>query len=214
MKQNTIFETLGKLQVSDKTQKKGRFTYLSWAWAWHILKQNYPEAQRKVYENPEGVPYFTDGKFANVKVGITINGLEHIDYLPITDNSNRSIPLVKITSFQVNTAIQRSTAKAIALHGLALSLWIDEDTTKCWDTPDAPPKSTDKKKDTDKYTIQINDPEKWDDMMDYVVKWKAKGLTWIINNISKEYIITKEVENQIKIKLNGKGKSTKKTTKR
>jgi len=51
-------------------------------------------------------------------------------------------------------------------------------------------------------------------MMDYVVKWKSKGLTWIINNISKEYIITKEVENQIKIKLNGKGTSTKKTTKR
>ena len=102
MKQNTIFETLGKLQVSDKTQKKGRFSYLSWAWAWHILKQNYPDAQRKVYENPEGVPYFTDGKFANVKVGIIINGLEHIDYLPITDNSNRSIPLVKITSFQMN----------------------------------------------------------------------------------------------------------------
>ena len=44
MKQNTIFETLGKLQVSDKTQKKGRFSYLSWAWAWHILKQNYPNS--------------------------------------------------------------------------------------------------------------------------------------------------------------------------
>ena len=49
MKSQNTFETLGKISVADKVKKKGRFEYLSWAWAWHVLKQNYPDAQRIVY---------------------------------------------------------------------------------------------------------------------------------------------------------------------
>ena len=125
-----VYQKLSSISVQDKVEKKGRFDYLSWAWAWHYLQSNYPNSTRRVYENLDGVPYFTDGKFANVKVGITINGVEHIDYLPVTDNLNRSIPITKMTSFDVNNAIQRSTAKAIAMHGLGLSLWIGEDTAR------------------------------------------------------------------------------------
>ena len=78
MKSQNTFETLGKISVADKVKKKGRFEYLSWAWAWHVLKQNYPDAQRIVYENAEGVPYFTDGKFANVKVGSGRHGTHRL----------------------------------------------------------------------------------------------------------------------------------------
>ena len=122
MEKQNSYKTLSKISVKDKVEKKGRFDYLSWAWAWHYLKQEYPTANRIVYENEMGVPYFSDGQFANVKVGIVVNDIEHIDYLPITDNLNRSIPLTKVSSFDVNNAIQRSTAKAIAMHGLGLSL--------------------------------------------------------------------------------------------
>ena len=110
-----VYKNLSAISVADKVEKKGRFDYLSWAWAWHYVKQEYPTANRTVYENDMGMPYFTDGKFANVKVGITINGVEHIDYLPVLDNANRSIPITKVTSFDVNNAIQRATAKAIAM---------------------------------------------------------------------------------------------------
>ena len=190
MEQNKVYENLSKISVKDKVEKKGRFDYLSWAWAWHYLQSNYPGSKRIVYETPEGIPYFTDGKFANVKVGIEVNGIEHIDYLPITDNLNRSIPLTKITSFDVNNTIQRATAKAIAMHGLGLSLWIGEDTA----VYDQPAKQEKVEKEI---TLQIGD-DKWPNVLKYIAANKDKGLDWIVNNISKKYKITTKVKNEIK----------------
>ena len=43
-----------------------------------------------------------------------------LTYLPVMDYRNNSIAIEKVTSMDVNTAIQRSTAKAIAMHGLGL----------------------------------------------------------------------------------------------
>ena len=115
------FEELAKVSIKDKVEKKGNFDYLSWANAWALIKLKYPNAQRNVYEDQAtGLNFFTDGKTAYVKVGIVINDLEHIDYLPIMDFRNNSIRVEKITSMDVNTAIQRSTAKAVAMHGLGL----------------------------------------------------------------------------------------------
>ena len=185
-----VYQKLSSISVQDKVEKKGRFDYLSWAWAWHYLQSNYPNSTRKVYENLDGVPYFTDGKFANVKVGITINGVEHIDYLPVTDNLNRSIPLTKMTSFDVNNAIQRSTAKAIAMHGLGLSLWIGEDTARI----DEDKKST--KKMTGTFALQIGDGN-WEKVLKFVIANKKQGLPWIIEKLSTKYKVTKVVEKEI-----------------
>ena len=123
----SVFDVLNDINVNDKTEKKGKLTYLSWAWAWGQLKKNYPSANYKVYENADGWNYFTDGRTAWVKVGVTVNGLEHIEYLPVMDNMNRSIPLEKVTSFNVNTSIQRALTKAIARHGLGLYIYAGED---------------------------------------------------------------------------------------
>ena len=115
----SIFSTLSEISVKEKIERKGNLDYLSWANAWAMLKAVYPDAQRKVYEHDHtGFNYFTDGKTAYVKVGITVNGLEHIDYLPIMDFRNNAVPLEKITATDVNKTIQRSTAKAIAMHGV------------------------------------------------------------------------------------------------
>ena len=62
-----------------------------------------------------------------VKVGMTIEGLEHIEYLPVMDYRNQSIPLEKVTSMDVNKAIQRGLVKAIARHGLGLYIYANED---------------------------------------------------------------------------------------
>lgn len=123
----SVFDVLNDINVNDKTEKKGKLTYLSWAWAWGQLKKNYPTANYKVYENADGWNYFHDGRTAWVKVGVTVNGLEHIEYLPVMDNYNRSISLDKITSFNVNTSIQRALTKAIARHGLGLYIYAGED---------------------------------------------------------------------------------------
>ena len=43
------------------------------------------------------------------------------------DNRNNSLPLERVTSFSVNTAIQRSLTKACARHGLGLYIYAGED---------------------------------------------------------------------------------------
>lgn len=55
-----------------------------------------------------------------VKVGVTIEGLEYIEMLPVMDYRNKSIALDKVTSCDVNKTIQRAITKAIARHGLGL----------------------------------------------------------------------------------------------
>lgn len=123
----SVFETLNKIDVGKHIEKKNGLSYLSWAWAWQVLKENYPDAQYKVYEDTSGCNYFTDGRTGWVKTGVTVEGLEHIEYLPIMDYNNKSIPLEKITSFDVNKAIQRSLTKAVARHGLGLYVYAGED---------------------------------------------------------------------------------------
>lgn len=127
---NNYFIELNNIDVSDYVETKGgavKLNYLSWAYAWGEIKKRYPTANYTVYENNDGWNYFTDGRTAWVKTGVTINGLEHIEYLPVMNNSNKSIPLKDITSFDVNKAIQRSITKAIARHGLGLYIYAGED---------------------------------------------------------------------------------------
>ena len=81
---NNIFKQLSSIDVKGKVEKKGKHDYISWATAWHLVKTEFPDAQRKVYEcNETGLNFFTDGRTAYVKVGITVEDVEHIDYLPV-----------------------------------------------------------------------------------------------------------------------------------
>lgn len=125
------FEILNGVDVSGHTEKKGNLTYLSWAWAWGELKKRYPMSYYTVYEAANGNPYHTDGKTCWVKTGVTLvdgeTSLEHIEYLPVMDARNRSIPLEQVDSFAVNKTIQRSLTKAIARHGLGLYIYAGED---------------------------------------------------------------------------------------
>lgn len=125
--EKSLFEILNDIDVSKKVEEKNGLTYLSWAWAWGELKKVVPDANYTIYEDSNGRPYFTDGKTCWVKTGVTARGLEHIEYLPIMDNRNRSIPLDDVTSFDVNKSIQRSLTKAVARHGLGLYIYAGED---------------------------------------------------------------------------------------
>ena len=127
MQENNVFSVLNAVNCNEHVEKKGKLSYLSWAWAWQMVKRHYPDASYTIYESPDGWNYFTDGKTCWVKTGVTINGLEHIEYLPIMDNSNQSIPLDAVRSVDVNKSIQRSLTKACARHGLGLYIYAGED---------------------------------------------------------------------------------------
>ena len=112
---DNYFSVLNGINVNDKTEKKNGLTYLSWAWAWGEVKKLFPDATYTIYENDRGWNYHTDGKTCWVKTGVTVNGIEHIEYLPVMDFKNRSIPADSVTSFDVNKAIQRSLTKALEI---------------------------------------------------------------------------------------------------
>lgn len=185
-----IFTELASISVKDKIERKGNFDYLSWANAWHMLKTIHPNAERLVYESVQTeLNYFSDGSTAYVKVGIIIDELEHIDYLPIMDYRNNAIPLEKITSMDVNTAIQRSTAKAIAMHGLGLSLWTGEDVPQMTTKKSAPKTVT-------KINLEIGD-ENWVKVMKYIGANKKLGLTQIVKNLETKYKMKATVKKEI-----------------
>lgn len=127
MEQKSVFQNLFQINVNEHVEKKNGLSYLSWPYAWAEVKKLYPTANYKVYEAEDGCIYFNDGRTGWVKTGVTVEGLEHIEYLPIMDYRNKSIPVENITSFDVNKTIQRSLTKALARHGLGLYLYAGED---------------------------------------------------------------------------------------
>lgn len=136
------FKELYGIDVSAKKKSKNGLNYLSWAACWAEVKKMFPDATYKIYEseyevvttNGETVttrkierPWYDDMRTGWVKTGVTINGIEHIEELPIMDFKNKSIPADGITSGDANKAIQRSLTKACARHGLGLYIYEGED---------------------------------------------------------------------------------------
>jgi hypothetical protein len=198
MSKSNSFTTLYAINVRDKVEKKGGLDYLSWAYAWAELLSNFPDAKRTVYEDPAtGWNYFSDGRSAWVKVGITVNGIEHIDYLPIMNHKNYPIDAEKLTSFDVNKTIQRSTAKAIAMHGLGLALWTGEDLTDDADKAVIADKKA--KAAPAPALLELNiDDENWDKVMSYVVANKHLGLAKLGQQLIRKYSINPEAKAKIK----------------
>lgn len=130
---------LRSIDVSGKTEKKGKFTYLSWAFAVDQLIENYPEASWEVKRFPmivsnDGVvsaipemlvPYMKTGAGNFVEVEVVIDGVSRSQVHPVLNHQNK--PIDKPNAFDINTAIQRCLAKAIALHGLGLYIYAGED---------------------------------------------------------------------------------------
>jgi hypothetical protein len=193
----SVYNSLKAIDVRPKAEKKGRADYLSWAHAWDMLKSVYPQAQRIIYESEHtGLNYFTDGKTAYVKVGIVVNDLEHIDMLCVMDHRNKSIPIDKICSFEVNKTIQRATAKAIAMHGLGLSLWTGEDIptqpSEAKETPSNEPKK--------KIALKVDD-ENWAKVLGYVVANKEKGIDTLLKDLRTKYSVSASVKKELESNL-------------
>ena len=127
----SYFNNLYSIDVSKWIEKKNGLSYVSWANAWAELKKLFPFSYYTIYENDKGWFYHTDGITCWVKTGITVvtddKEIEHIEYLPVMDFRNKSIPFDSVTSFDVNKAIQRSLTKAVARHGLGLYIYAGED---------------------------------------------------------------------------------------
>ena len=191
-KKKSVFETLNAINVNGRTETKNGLTYLSWSWAWATAKENYPEATYTIYEDADGVFYHRDHNSAWVKTGVTIEGIEHIEYLPVMDFRNNSIDLVKIKSTDVNKTIQRSLTKALARHGLGLYVYAGEDLPS---VEKEQPKVESKK--TTTVEVKGIPDDKMMDMLKYVAENKELGLKQLVANIEQKYHVTKTQEKEI-----------------
>jgi hypothetical protein len=194
MSNKSVFEQLSSLNLSSKTEKRGNLTYLSWAHAWAECKKLFPDMSRTVYESDTYMNYFTDGSTAWVKVGVTIQGQEHIDYLPVMDMRNQSVPLANITSMQVNKTIQRSTVKALALHGLALNIYAKEDFPSESDSSmqavKAQPKATAK-------VALVEGDANWQKVSNFVIDNMGLSTEEVIKKLSVKYDISEATKKAI-----------------
>tara|TARA_R100000234_G_scaffold46370_1_gene27653 strand:- start:22148 stop:22933 length:786 start_codon:yes stop_codon:yes gene_type:complete len=114
------WEELKKIDVNHKTETKGKFTYLSWAWAWGEVKNIFPEATYEVHDD-KLYPDHT----VEVRVSVTINGITHMMWLPVMDNKNNAISAP--TAREINDGRMRCLVKAIAMHGLGHYIYAGED---------------------------------------------------------------------------------------
>jgi hypothetical protein len=114
------FKELRTINVNEHTERKGKFTYLSWNWAVDQLLQLDPTATW-TYGDPV---YFAETLM--VFCSVTAFGKTMTAQLPVMNNMNKAIS--NPDSMAVNTAMQRCLAKAIALHGIGLYIYSGEDT--------------------------------------------------------------------------------------
>ena len=119
------FSQLRLVDVNEYIEKKNGLSYLSWAWAVDQLLQRDPTATWDYRTSGEGVPYVLIGQTAMVFCTVHAFGVSRTAQLPVMDHRNKPIP--NPDAFQVNTAMQRCLAKAIALHGLGLYIYAGED---------------------------------------------------------------------------------------
>jgi len=110
---------LRKINVNEHTEKKGKFTYLSWAWAVDQLLQADPMATWD-YQPPMAF-----GDTLMVFCSVSAFGKTMTAQLPVLNAQNKAI--ANPDAFAVNTAMQRCLAKAIALHGIGLYIYAGED---------------------------------------------------------------------------------------
>lgn len=119
MPEQSSYQRLAAINVNEKTERKGNLTYLSWAWAVDQLMRLDNTATWE-YREPT---YFKETLM--VYCAVTAFGKTMTAQLPVMDNRNKAI--ANPDAFQVNTAMQRCLAKAIALHGLGLYIYAGED---------------------------------------------------------------------------------------
>lgn len=122
---DNLFKQLYETNVNDLIDKKGDFSYLSWPYAVAQLRLADPAASWEVKRFADDLPYQKTDLGVFVEVAVTAQGVTLSQIHPVLDHKNR--PLLEPNAFDINTSIQRCLVKAIALHGLGLSIYAGED---------------------------------------------------------------------------------------
>ena len=133
--EKSVFGTLYSTPVEKRLKEKGNLKYLPWAAAWAEVKKAYPNAEYRIIPQIIDMTgntrfWHDDGRTGWVEVGVTIDGQEMVEILPIMDFKNKSIAAENITSVDANKSVKRCLVKACAMHGLGLMVYLGEELTE------------------------------------------------------------------------------------
>jgi len=126
----TVWNELSQVDCSEHTEKKGKLTYLSWAWSWGITMEHFPDAQYTFQafndgnETMQDTMFYPDGS-ASVHVTVNIGELTRSMWLPVMDYKNNAIS--NPNSRQISDAKMRCLVKCIAMFGLGHYVYAGED---------------------------------------------------------------------------------------
>jgi hypothetical protein len=122
---DSVWKTLSAIDCNKHTEKKGQFTYLSWTWAWAMVKEQYPMARYNLC--PDIV--YPDGTM-EVRVEVLIpceadtSGLIHEMWLPVLNHSNKAIS--NPDAMAINSSRMRCLVKCLAMFGLGHYIYSGE----------------------------------------------------------------------------------------
>ena len=130
---NQIWDTLSKVDVSAHTEDRGGLTYLSWAWAWGVMMEHYPDLQIKWHGQVDGDGIMRDiqvspGGSSMVNCSVTIGDVKREMWLPVMDYRHKAI--ANADSRSISDARMRCLTKCFALFGLGHYIYAGEDTPK------------------------------------------------------------------------------------
>lgn len=146
MEKSNTWAVLSAIDCSNHTETRDsgdgkKLTYLSWAWAWGIVREHYPETSYTVREW-DGKPYLFDEVLGYmVETSVTIAGEKISMRLPVMDGKNKAMKsqaweystksgkktVEPATMRDINDAIMRCLTKNLAMFGLGHYIYAGED---------------------------------------------------------------------------------------
>jgi len=115
-----IWQKLSAIDCSAHVEKKNSMNYLSWAWAWGVLMEYYPQAQ---YSFPPAEVH-PDGT-VTVYCDIAIGGCVRQMWLPVMDYKNNAIR--NPDARKISDTRMRCLVKNLAMWGLGHAIYAGED---------------------------------------------------------------------------------------
>lgn len=187
-----VWGKLSSIDVNKYVSKKMNLSYLSWAWAWGTLMNNYPASSfsfRDVSKHDDG----TVEVWVDVTVRSKRGSLKRSMWLPVMDHRNNAIS--EPNARQISDTRMRCLTKCLAMFGLGHYIYAGED------LPQENPKDVKQRENkVEKYATQIitmiseersdEVAEAWRELSEEEQKiaWVAKTKGGFFTQKEKEYI--------------------------
>lgn len=196
----SVFERLSAINVNEYVEKKDGLTYLSWAWAWSVVKKECPDASYTIMPTD----YDEDLGFM-CHTSVTIEGQTLEMWLPVMDGKNKSMKkkpytystkygdkqVEAATTFDINKTIMRCLVKNLAMFGLGIYIYAGED------LPDSEPVKAPDPLKKDEPVVLVKGSDNWNKVVAFVKANKDQGIESIGKKLNAKYVISTDLKKEI-----------------